>query len=143
MDLPVSPAVTIPAAELQWKFSRASGPGGQHVNTTDSRVQLSWDVAGSAALDDDQRAMILARVGRRVVSGVITVTASARSSQLRNRESALEGLARLVGEALEPPAAQRRATRPTRGSTRRRLAAKQQRSETKQRRQRPSDDGGH
>lgn len=143
MDLQVSPDLTIPAAELQWRFSRASGPGGQHVNTSDTRVQLSWDIAGSDVLSDAQRAMLLERLGRRAVSGAITVTASERRSQLRNRESALELLLGLVRAALEPPAAARRATRPTRGSARRHLAAKQQRSATKQRRRPPTDEGAH
>src|SRR4051812_31260591 len=86
MDLEVSPALTIPASELSWRFSRSSGPGGQHVNTSDSRVELSWNVNDSAALSDGQRLMLLTRLGRRIISGVITVTASERRSQLRNRE---------------------------------------------------------
>ncbi|WP_150306570.1 alternative ribosome rescue aminoacyl-tRNA hydrolase ArfB [Planctomonas psychrotolerans] len=138
MDLEVSPNLTIPASELQWKFSRASGPGGQHVNTSDSRVQLTWSVTESAALTDDQRTRLLTGLGRRLVGGAITVTVSERRSQLRNRESALGGLADLVRGALAPPAPVRRPTRPTRGSARRHSAAKKLRSETKQRRQRPT-----
>ena len=140
MDLEVSPRLTIPASELQWKFSRSSGPGGQHVNTSDSRVQLTWNVADSAVLSDDQRMALLSRLGRRISGGAITVTVSARRSQLRNRETALDRLATLVRDALAPPAALRRATRPTPGSARRHLAAKQQRSEIKQQRQRPAGD---
>jgi len=136
----MTPALTIPAAELQWKFSRSSGPGGQHVNTSDSRVQLTWNVADSAVLTDDQRATLLTRLGRRMVGGSITLTVSERRSQLRNREAALESLAGLVRGALAPPAPPRRATKPTRGSARRHLAAKQQRSETKRQRQRPTGD---
>jgi ribosome-associated protein len=138
MDLEVSPALTIPASELQWKFSRSSGPGGQHVNTSDSRVQLTWNVADSIVLSDDQRTVLLTRLGRRMVAGAITITASQRRSQLRNRETALDSLASLVRGALAPPAALRRGTRPTRGSARRHLAAKKQRSATKQQRQRPT-----
>jgi ribosome-associated protein len=138
MDLEVSPALTIPASELQWRFSRSSGPGGQHVNTSDSRVQLTWNVAESAALDDERRMVLLTRLGRRLVGGAITVTVQEQRSQLRNRETALEHLADLVRDALAPPAAARRPTRPTRGSTRRHLAAKQQRSATKKQRQRPT-----
>jgi ribosome-associated protein len=138
MDLEVTPALTIPASELGWRFSRSSGPGGQHVNTSDSRAELSWDVARSAALTDGQRTMLLTRLGPRLVSGVITVTASERRSQLRNREIALAKLADQVHEALAPEPAARRATRPTRGSVRRRLAAKEQRSATKRQRQRPA-----
>ena len=139
-DLEVSARLTIPAAELQWRFSRSSGPGGQHVNTSDSRVQLTWSVAESAALTDDQRERLLQRLAQRLVSGAITVTVSQERSQLRNREVALATLRDLVAAALAPPAAQRRPTRPTRGSSRRHLASKQQRSATKQQRRRPTED---
>ena len=140
MDLEVSPALTIPERELGWRFSRSSGPGGQHVNTSDSRVELSWNVAESTVLSDDERMLLLTRLGHRLVSGVVTIAASEQRSQLRNREIALRKLADLViaGLAAEPPA--RRATKPTKGSGRRHLAAKQQRSATKQNRQRPAAD---
>src|SRR4051794_23910607 len=131
MDLEVTPALTIPASELRWRFSRSSGPGGQHVNTSDSRVELSWNVADSAVLSDGQQLMLMTRLGRRLIDSVITVTASERRSQLRNREIALAKLSDLVAEGLAPEAASRRATKPTRGSNRRRLDAKQQRAATK------------
>lgn len=140
MDLEVSPALTIPASELHWRFSRSSGPGGQHVNTSDSRVELSWSVADSASISDDQRALLLGRLGRRIVAGSVTVTASEQRSQLRNREIARRKLAELVSAGLAPAGPRRRQTRPTRGSDRRRLAAKEQRSQTKRQRQRPSAD---
>lgn len=138
MDLVVSPTLTIPAAELTWRFSRSSGPGGQHVNTSDSRVQLSWNVAESVAVSSDQRTLLLARLASGLVGGVVTVASSEQRSQLRNRETALAKLAELVADGLAPEAADRRATRPTRGSDRRRLAVKNERSETKKQRQRPS-----
>jgi ribosome-associated protein len=138
MDLEVSPALTIPASELGWRFSRSPGPGGQHVNTSATRVELSWSVGTSGALSDEQRARLLGRLERRLVAGVVTVSASEQRSQLRNREIALAKLTILVSEALSPDAPRRRATRPTRGSNRRRLAAKEQRSATKQQRRRPS-----
>lgn len=137
MDLEVSRALTIPVSELSWRFSRSSGPGGQHVNTSDSRVELSWNVVGSAVLSDAQRLMLVTRLGSRLIDGVITVTASERRSQLRNREIALAKLADLVAKGLAPEAARRRATKPTRASNRRRLEAKQQRAATKQQRKRP------
>jgi len=137
MDLEVSPALTVPASELRWRFSRSSGPGGQHVNTSDSRVELLWSVADSVVLSDSQRLLLLERLAPRLVDGVITVTASEQRSQLRNREIALVKLADRVGAALAPDAPVRRPTRPTRGSNRRRLAAKGQRSATKRNRQRP------
>ena len=140
VDLEVSTELTIPAAELGWRFSRSSGPGGQHVNTSDSRVELFWDVARSGVLTDTQRGVLATRLDRRLVGGVVTVMASERRSQLRNREAALERLAELVGTALLPEAAPRRATKPTRGAKRRRLVAKAHRAETKQQRRRPTDD---
>jgi len=137
MDLEVSRALTIPASELGWRFSRSSGPGGQHVNTSDSRVELSWNVAESAVLSDGQRLRLVTRLGQRLVDGVLTVSASERRSQLRNREIALAKLSALVAEGLAPEPARRRATKPTRASNRRRLAAKEQRAATKQQRRRP------
>jgi ribosome-associated protein len=140
MDLKVGPALTIPAAELRWRFSRSSGPGGQHVNTSDSRVQLSWNPAESLVLTDRQRVRILERLGRRLVGGAITVTVSEQRSQLRNRVAALDALREIVADALAPDAVARRPTRPTKGSQRRRLVAKTQRSATKQQRKRPTGD---
>lgn len=140
MDLEVTPALTIPAPELVWKFSRSSGPGGQHVNTSDSRVQLSWSVADSPSLDDDQRALLIGRLARRLIGGTVTVAASEQRSQLRNRERALEKLADVVAEALAPDTPARRPTRRTRGSVRRRLASKTERSATKRQRRRPDDE---
>jgi ribosome-associated protein len=140
MDLEVSPALTIPSSELRWRFSRASGPGGQHVNTSDSRAEVIWDIAESAVLSDSQRAILLSRLQRRLVGSTISVIASERRSQLRNRESALERLADIVRTGLLPAAAPRRPTKPTRGSERRRLAAKVQRSATKQQRRRPDSE---
>lgn len=106
------------------------------MNTADSRVQLSWDVATTTALDDAQRARALERLGPRLAGTVLTVTASAQRSQLRNRTAARQRLAELLREALMPPVP-RRATRPTRGSQRRRLEAKRQRGAVKQTRRRP------
>ncbi len=129
--------VDIPPAELRWRFSRSSGPGGQHVNTSDSRVELSWSVIDSLAVSDEQRARLLARLGSRLRAGVLTVSASEERSQLRNREIATRRLTALVDAALAPDGPPRRATKATRGAHRRRLAAKQLRSRTKQQRRRP------
>ena len=140
MDLEVTDALFIPAVELGWRFSRSSGPGGQHVNTSDSRVELSWNVARSSVLTDSQRERLLARLENKLVGGVLSVSASEQRSQLRNREIALQKLAALVAAAIAPGPARRRATKPTRGSVRRRLSAKGRRSETKRQRQRPPND---
>lgn len=136
----MSPTLTIPERELGWRFSRSSGPGGQHVNTSDSRVELFWNVAESLVLDEEARMMLLSRLDHRLVAGVVTIAASEQRSQLRNREIALRKLAELVTGGLAPEAPKRRRSKPTRGSARRHLAAKQQRSDTKRNRQRPSAD---
>ncbi|POH57645.1 alternative ribosome rescue aminoacyl-tRNA hydrolase ArfB [Arthrobacter glacialis] len=140
MDLEVSPALTIPAQELSWRFSRSSGPGGQHVNTSDSRAELSWNVAESAALSDEQRELLLTRLDRRLVGSTVTVAASEQRSQLRNREIALAKLAQIIAAGLAPAAAPRRPTKSSRGSKLRHMATKQQRSATKRQRQRPYPD---
>ncbi|MDD7833683.1 MULTISPECIES: alternative ribosome rescue aminoacyl-tRNA hydrolase ArfB [Paenarthrobacter] len=137
MDLDIPPSLKIPASELSWRFSRSSGPGGQHVNTTDSRAELSWNIVNSAALSDEQRQLLLQRLGRRLVAGALTVTASEERSQLRNRELALAKLAGLITAALVPETV-RRASKPTRGSARRHRVAKERRSLTKQQRRRPA-----
>lgn len=140
MDLHVTPELTIPGSELEWRFSRSSGPGGQHVNTSDSRVELLWNIASSAVLCDAQRLRLLKNLRGRLTGGVITVTASEQRSQMRNRETALAKLAILLKEGLAPDRPPRRPTKPTRGSVRRRLAAKEQRSTTKRLRKPPSTD---
>ena len=137
--LRVTPGLTIAESELAWRFSRSSGPGGQGVNTTDSRVELVWDAAGSASLTPHQRERILARLSGRLVGGVLTITASEQRAQVRNREAARERLAALVADALRPPAPPRRATKPTRGAKERRLGAKKQRTDVKRLRRRPED----
>jgi ribosome-associated protein len=128
-----------PESELSWRFSRSSGPGGQGVNTTDSRVELSFDVARSPTLPTHLRARVLARLHRRLVDGVLTVVATEHRSQLRNREAARERLDALLAGALAPDPAPRRPTRPTAGSRRRRLDAKTRRGAIKRLRGRPDE----
>ncbi|MGR2751411.1 alternative ribosome rescue aminoacyl-tRNA hydrolase ArfB [Agromyces arachidis] len=137
--LRVDAGLTIPESELSWRFSRSSGPGGQGVNTADSRVELAWDVAGSAVLSAHQRERILARLRGRIVGGVLTVTASEHRAQLANRNAARARLAHAVAEALRPPPPRRRPTKPTRGSTERRLDAKKRRTDVKRLRRPPGD----
>jgi ribosome-associated protein len=126
--------VTIPEGELVERYSHASGPGGQGVNTADSRVQLSFDVAASAVLDEVQRARILLRLRTRLSGTVLTVDAAEFRSQRRNRVAARERLAELLRDAVAPPPPPRRATRPTRGSIDRRLTTKRRRGELKRHR---------
>jgi ribosome-associated protein len=134
-DLPVGRGLTIPGAELRERFSRSSGPGGQSVNTSDSRVTLSWDAASTTALSEARRARVLDRLAGRLVDGVLSVTSETERSQLLNRREARERLAALVEEALAPPPKARRPTKPTKGSQQRRLDAKKQRGRTKKLRQ--------
>jgi ribosome-associated protein len=131
--------VEIPATELGWRFSRSSGPGGQSVNTTDSRVELRFDVRRSTVLPEPLRDRLLARLSGRLVDGVLTIAASEYRSQHRNREAARARLVEVLTEAGSPPPPRRRATRPTRGSQERRLAGKKRRAETKSLRRRPLD----
>ncbi|WP_329281370.1 alternative ribosome rescue aminoacyl-tRNA hydrolase ArfB [Streptomyces sp. NBC_00691] len=132
---PIRGSVSLPEAELQWRFSRSSGPGGQHVNTSDSQVELRFDLAATDALPEVWKARALERLGGRLVNGVVTVRASEHRSQWRNRETAAVRLAALLAEATAPPPKPRRPTKIPRGINERRLRQKKQRSETKRTRQ--------
>jgi ribosome-associated protein len=138
--LRVTRSVVVPARELRWRFSRSSGPGGQSVNKTDSRVELSLDLRTTTALGPIQRARAMERLADRLVDGVLTVAASEHRTQLRNREAALERLADILSAALAPPPPGRRPTRASRGSVERRLADKKRRAKTKQLRRANDDD---
>ncbi|RII13725.1 Peptidyl-tRNA hydrolase ArfB [Streptomyces sp. YIM 130001] len=123
--------VALPESELAWRFTRSSGPGGQHVNTSDSRVELRFDLARTEALPDVWKERALERLASRLVDGVITVRASEHRSQWRNREMAATRLASLLAEATAPPPRPRRATKIPRGINERRLRQKKARSDTK------------
>ena len=129
--LQVTSRLVVPEAELSWRFSRSSGPGGQSVNTSDSRAELSFDVARSPTLPEHLRARVLERLAGRLVDGVLTIASSEQRSQLQNREAAERRLAQVLREAVAPPPPPRRATKPTRGSKERRLQSKRERSEVK------------
>jgi ribosome-associated protein len=131
----VPKGLVVPAAELVERFSKSSGPGGQSVNTTDSRVELAYDASVSGALDDAQRARVVRTLG----SGPFVVVASEHRSQHRNRVAARERLADALRSALAPPPLPRVPTKPTRGSQRRRLDAKKRRGQTKSLRGRVQD----
>jgi ribosome-associated protein len=133
----VTPEIAIPLAELEFRASRASGPGGQGVNTTDSRVELRFDLAASPSLPAEARERALRRLGPRVDShGVLRVVAQAQRSQLANRRAAVERFAELLAAALATPRA-RRPTRPTRTAAARRVESKRRRAATKRLRGRP------
>ena len=137
--LRVTSRVVIPPNELTWRFSRSSGPGGQGVNTTDSRVELSVDIANTTALGSTLRARALGRLSGRLTDGVLTVSASEHRSQLRNREAAEDRLAELLRDAIAPPPRPRRPTRPSRAAADERIATKKRRGEIKRLRRDISD----
>lgn len=137
--LSVSRSVLVPERELKWRFSRSSGPGGQSVNTADSRVELSLDLTTTTALGPVQRARALERLADRLVDGVLTVSSQEERSQLRNREIARKRLADVLAEAAAPPPPRRRATRASWASVERRLADKRRRAKVKRLR-RPDED---
>ncbi|MFV2096856.1 alternative ribosome rescue aminoacyl-tRNA hydrolase ArfB [Micromonospora sp. LOL_014] len=130
-EMRVTDSVVIPAGELTERFSRSSGPGGQGVNTADSRVELSLDVAGSTALPPWLRQRAVQRLANRLVGGVLTVTASEHRNQLANRAAARDRLSALLREAIAPPAPPRRPTRPSRAAKERRISDKKRRAQTK------------
>jgi ribosome-associated protein len=130
---------TIPPEELSWRFSRSTGPGGQSVNTTDSRVELSYDLANSAALPAVHKERALRALEGRLAGGVLTVTASEFKSQLRNREAAAMRMSALLTSATGPPPRPRRPTRPSRAARERRLADKRRTSEIKRLRRPDAD----
>jgi ribosome-associated protein len=129
--LVVGRGVSIPGRELAWRFSRSSGPGGQGVNTTDSRIELSLDLQNCEGLTSQQRARVLDRLAPRLVDGVLTVAASEFRSQLRNRKAARDRMAAILAEALAPPPPRRRPTKPSKGAVARRLDDKARRSKVK------------
>ena len=133
-DLQVTGSVVVPAAALNWRFSRSSGPGGQGVNTADSRVELSVAPLELPGLSDAQAQRLSERLGARLVDGVLTIAASEHRQQLRNRQAARERLAAVLRAALAPPPRARRRTKPTRGSQERRIEAKKQRGQLKKQR---------
>ena len=133
-DLQVTGSFVVPAAALSWRFSRSSGPGGQGVNTADSRVELSVEPLAIPGLTENQQQRLAERLGSRLVDGVLTIAASEHRQQLRNRQAARERLAAVLRAALAPPPRARRRTKPTRGSQERRIEAKKQRGQLKKQR---------
>jgi ribosome-associated protein len=130
--LRIGRAIVVPDGELSERFSRSSGPGGQGVNTADSRVELSFDVARSPSLPETTRARMLTRLEGRLVDGVVTVAASEHRAQLANRRAARERMAALLTEAAAAPPRPRRPTKPSKRAKQRRLDEKKRRSQTKQ-----------
>jgi ribosome-associated protein len=139
-SLEITPTLRLPLAELDYRASRSGGPGGQHVNTSSTRVEVWWDVARSPSLTDEQRARLLARLAPRLdTGGRLRVVSAATRSQLRNREEVTRRLGEIVAAALVVPK-RRKPTRPSRAAKAARLEAKRRRSVTKRERRRPLSD---
>jgi len=132
-------SVTIPEADLSWRFSRSSGPGGQSVNTTDSRVELVFDLAGSTAFSPLLHRRAMERLADRMVDGTVVVVASENRSQLRNRDAARQRLAEILTEATAPPPRKRRPTKPSKSAQARRMDEKTRRGVIKRLRRDTSD----
>jgi ribosome-associated protein len=130
-------SIVIPAAELQWRFSRSSGPGGQHVNKTSSAAELLFDVAASPSIPEPYRSRALARLSTRLIDGVLAVRSEEHRSQWQNRQAAEARLAALLFDATAPEPSPRKATKPSRGMRERRLENKRRRSDVKRLRSRP------
>lgn len=129
--LEITPALSIPESELDFRATRSGGPGGQHVNTSSTRIELTWNVATTPSLDDAQRERIMQKLANRIDdSGVLRLTASASRSQLQNKEEAIARFIKLVAGALQVPKP-RKKTKPPKASREERLKAKKKRSETK------------
>ncbi len=135
MDLTINSHLVIPSKELKWRFSRSSGPGGQRVNKSDSRVELVFDIKSSSVIGTFQKQRLIEQLHSRIIKGCIKIVASEERSQYQNRQLALDRLANLLQEGLKPPPKSRKATKPTRASRKRRIATKKHRSELKQNRQ--------
>ena len=141
MYLMINSHLVIPFREFQWRFTRASGPGGQGVNTTDSRVELIFDVESSSAIGPFHKQRLINQLGKRLVGGCLRVVAVEERSQYQNRQLALIRLADLLREGLKPPANFRKLTKATHAAQKRRIKTKRHRGELKQKRQnKPSID---
>ncbi|WP_341746952.1 alternative ribosome rescue aminoacyl-tRNA hydrolase ArfB, partial [Dermatophilus congolensis] len=137
--LPITRTLTIPPKELRERFNRATGPGGQHVNTSDTRVELSFNLTNSPSIPEHLKQRIHDRLAHRLNNGTLTITAADERSQLANRKIARQRLAQLLREAAAPPTPQRKKTRPTHNSVQRRLTSKKHRAAIKRNRSRPFD----
>ena len=135
MDLTINSRLVIPSNELKWRFSKSSGPGGQSVNKTDSRVELVFDIKRSSVFGPFHKQRLLERLQNRCVNGCLNIVASEERSQYQNRQLAMARLADLLQEGLKPPPKARKATKPTRASQKRRVTAKKHRGALKQTRQ--------
>ena len=124
-------SIVIPQSELTWRFSRSSGPGGQSVNTTDSKAQLLFDLANTPSLSEHLKARAVERLAAKLVDGCLVITASEQRSQLQNRKAAEIRLAEVLKEAIAPPPRKRRPTKPSKAATDRRIKEKKSRGNTK------------
>tara|TARA_Y100001968_G_scaffold149564_1_gene136781 strand:- start:907 stop:1329 length:423 start_codon:yes stop_codon:yes gene_type:complete len=135
MDLKINCKLLIPSNELQWRFSRSSGAGGQNVNKTDSRVEIVFDINNSRVLSPFQKFRLNSELKAKIVQGCICIAVQEKRTQHQNRQLALRKLASILKDGLKPPAKMRIGTRPTKASQRRRVESKKKRGEVKKNRQ--------
>ena len=135
MDLTITTKLVIPSNEIQWRFSRSSGPGGQNTNKTDSRVEIIFNIDRSKVLTPFQKWRINNQLKRKIINGSICIIAQDKRTQYQNRQLALTKLASILRDSLKPPSKTRRATKPTRASKERRIDSKKKRGELKRKRQ--------
>ena len=136
MDLIITPRLVIPSSELKWRFSRSSGPGGQNVNKTNSRVEIIFNIEESKALNDYQKLVITKKLKTKLVNNSIRFTVQDQRNQLLNRQLAIVRIVSLIRNSLKNPSKIRKATKPTKASQKRRLDSKKKRGELKKNRQR-------
>lgn len=133
----LGPTLALPLSELDFSFTRSGGPGGQHVNRNETKVELRWDITNSATLNDHQRRLIQERLPQYITKdGILRLVSNETRSQHRNRQAVMQRLQNLVTEALRPRR-KRRPTRPSAGVRARRIEQKRRRSEKKKRRRKP------
>lgn len=140
LEISIMPGVAIPRSELSFRASRSGGPGGQHVNTSSTRIELWWDAAGSPSLNADQRTLMMERMGNRLTEdGLLRLVAGSTRSQAQNKEETIDRFRQLLAKALTP-VKRRKPTRPGRAARERRLSEKRAQSERKAQRRRPRGD---
>lgn len=139
-ELRISGRVSIPLRELHFQASRSSGPGGQSVNTSDTKVELTFDLIKTEAMSPFLKERAIERLGKRVRDGVITIVSSEHRSQLMNKQAAQKRLQTLLADAISPPAPSRRPTKPSKSAQRKRVDEKTQRGQTKKLRRPPKND---
>ena len=134
MNLEITQELSIPINEIQWRFSRSSGPGGQNINKTESKVEIIFNIKKSKALNFSQKNLLLEKLKNKIVNGYISIKVQEKRSQLKNRELAIQRLISLLKEIIMKEEKIRKISRPTKSSQKRRVESKKKRGELKKNR---------